>query len=66
MLKSALIPICRLALIGCMTQALSMILHNLRSKVKIDVKVKVCADLDSDGVALALSNNDHSLGKFQF
>ena len=47
-----------------------MILHNLRSKVKIsigiDVKVEVCDDLDSDGVSLALLNNVDGFGKFCF
>ena len=56
MLKSALISIRRLPLIACLTQALSMILHNLRSKVKIsigiDVKVNGCPDVDSEGVDL--------------
>ena len=42
-----------------------MILTNLRQvNIGIGIEVKVCADLDSDG--LALLNNDDSLGRFRF
>ena len=38
----------------------------VKISIGIDVEVKICTDLDSNGVALLLLNNDNGLGRFCF
>ena len=77
MLKSALISICRLVLILPYSGPehdlekfkiylkFCKIMPLVKICIGIDVEVKICTDLDSNGVALALLNNDNGLGRIR-